>query len=1230
MLGVRCSVFPLLRSWILATSLLLSASASDSPHWWTARSVLDTNAVPNDYAAVNQGQAKWMAAQAAGELDRLLPGGAGQAVSNLLAGFTASGNDLPLNLGQLKALAAPFYDRIHAEGFIDALPEDLPGPYPWTEAPSDDNDFAIANIGQLKRVFGFDLDMCFDTDNDGLPDGIELRWGLDIANPADAAAPSTHPWAHGLTNLQVFRYPGVLVAPAHSTAGDGIPDRWKASLGLDANDPSLAAGDADGDGYTLKVEYDRQSHPGIDDRVAFLIDTSAFSLKWNGFDTFAETTPRVKYSTLVQAWDAAITNGQGLDHVSGGSTVLRDRRTGADTVRGWGTLVPTPGTDLYGGGDVVREPTLLIQDAAVWSIFEWGEEDWDGDGIPDAEGGHEQVDLIGDNASTQTLTQVYTSEAFWQNFNSWFPALPGQFAVTTTAAVDVASLSTNVNLHSGKKVQYKISLDSSPHNRFVSWMEIFTPWNDPATPENESASPEYTFRHWPDETHNDTGQEETPVYTIDPLANAPLRVGTYDLRLFPSCEVVPDFDRNGAITDADRLSRRRGNPLRIWVNDDRDRSDDSREAFEDAPAGSYEPGSMPTDVASRSMNFMDQRVNGLRDLVDFFPVYLDFPFDQLPPGAYTYWLKQQDSAVKYVYTSLKPSEVRGVHTNAVYGCGVNSDTRLDSALSYWPNGQAPLWAEGPSFGPHGPLDQNWLAASNRVLMIEGSAISTNPIVFEVRRGADLVLSCQMALSVSSVRDMFRYLNVRTNDVLFTEPDQSLLWTPFTHDVAKVGLWPTSLSEPANLPDGAYGEPGLPRKTLVAIHGVNWDENETPAGHAEVFKRFFQSGSNARFIGVSWASDSGRRMGQPMIYYTDVIGAFVASHYVKEGLAGFWGTNTMIFAHSLGNVLASSMIADHGLEVGNYFMINAAVPIEAYDGVPAMSEMMKMTPADWRVGPAGSEVNRFPWISMAARWHSQFTSPDPRRWVGWDDRFAAVASGIQVHNFYSSQEDVLKGPRPDGALPDLGLALGLLRDALNGLLPSAWHLRWAMNSVYNAEQTWVYSEMTKGNPGRLADFALLPHVHGGWAFRDSSLRDTNTPIAGPMFGAFEARDDRCKLWDKASWLYAPDGSADVQARLSHYPLTPAGTDTNWLNRIKNHAKLLAEAIPSLSGPVGGSPLDKVKNVNMHSACRDAAFWPARDEVDKPNRWLHGDYKNPAYAYVYRLYDQCTRIIEGASP
>jgi hypothetical protein len=40
-----------------------------------------------------------------------------------------------------------------------------------------------------------------------------------------------------------------------STAGDGIPDDWKKSRGLDVKNPTLYKGDRDGDGFTNLEEY---------------------------------------------------------------------------------------------------------------------------------------------------------------------------------------------------------------------------------------------------------------------------------------------------------------------------------------------------------------------------------------------------------------------------------------------------------------------------------------------------------------------------------------------------------------------------------------------------------------------------------------------------------------------------------------------------------------------------------------------------------------------------------------------------------------------------------------------------------------------------------------------------------------------------------------------------------------------------------------------------------------
>ena len=114
--------------WIALSMLVVSAvtlSASE-PAWWGARGVLDSNRPPQDYAAANQGQVKNFARQAYLEMESILPGGAGVAISNLVNGFTDQDNYAPVNLGQLKTVAAPFYDRLIGLGYASN--------YPWSWA----------------------------------------------------------------------------------------------------------------------------------------------------------------------------------------------------------------------------------------------------------------------------------------------------------------------------------------------------------------------------------------------------------------------------------------------------------------------------------------------------------------------------------------------------------------------------------------------------------------------------------------------------------------------------------------------------------------------------------------------------------------------------------------------------------------------------------------------------------------------------------------------------------------------------------------------------------------------------------------------------------------------------------------------------------------------------------------------------------------------------------------
>ena len=649
--------------------------------------------------------------------------------------------------------------------------------------------------------------------------------------------------------------------------------------------------------------------------------------------------------------------------------------------------------------------------------------------------------------------------------------------------------------------------------------------------------------------------------------------------------LVPDWDRNGKIDTFDRKFSRRGESWHFWINDDDDTGDLAESSDNDLP------GSLSPDCDNTM-------VDGLRDIVDFFPVLVDVHKilkSVESVSDISIRIRQADAAINFIETQLSPLEVGNIHRQPYStGFGSGFTEALETATTR-------------TVGPDGILLTNEFLAGilqqgSGVLLFEASRATTEPLVMEFINRGNVVVTSTLPLSTSPVRSMMRILNLRDADPKFN---------------ASTGPWQTSLADPPNLPDRFLEAMGSPVRTLLHIHGFNWTGEEIPAAHSEVFKRFFQSGSPARFIGISWHGDYGTLdlTGSSFEYNENVIHAFLSAKYLAEQIQPFAGKYTSIFAHSLGNMVASSAITDFSLPVGNYFMTNAAVAVEAYAGEAA--DRRHMVHPDWK--DEGYVGNDYAGHLISPNWHRLFGPDDNRSFLKWKDRFAALNHATHCLNFYSSGEDVLRTG--------------------NGDLPSLF------GDVVNNEWVWVFNELVKGTNTFAAN--LSSDVHGGWGFNrywmdwvdpggpahppagswvevspaEADLIDPVELVSEPFFRNFHESDNDFPAWGDSSWL----GGSALEAN-AHLPMLPLGGSD--IDTIKNHAKIIAEAIPAHSAPTGSQPIASfplLNNIDLDSVVRDPVFWPARESSSQRNRWLHSDYMKPALPHVWKFFNLCVKEI-----
>ena len=544
--------------------------------------------------------------------------------------------------------------------------------------------------------------------------------------------------------------------------------------------------------------------------------------------------------------------------------------------------------------------------------------------------------------------------------------------------------------------------------------------------------------------------------------------------------------------------------------------------------------------------FRDKRVNGRADLPDFFPVWLDLSealalLDAMPGGGrIEIKLRHDRNALACVPTALSTNDAGAFLVSDVAGLASAATRKITAAGVALPDSFADAVRADPSKG---------------VILIEGRAETTEPLVLEIWRDGRKALEKSLPLRVAPVEQMYRWHNFRASPSL-----------------------PDRLYEPSGLPDSE-----LANIDVFMAHGFRVSENEARAWGAEFFKRLWQEGSRARFHCVTWSSDTG-----PAISYEDnVNNAFAtASSYAARvnAVKAANQSQVVVMAHSLGCMLTSAAIADHGMQAGKFFALNGAVPAEAFDAAmidERTNALNRLLHPDWRGYKART---------WSANWHRLFADPaafpdDDRARLNWRGRFANAAPVL--YNFWSSGDEVL-----EIAATDINLGSGVEFE---------WEWTWPPVSVDARRYVWHKQALFKGRSWAYGT------TWAGWGFWEWAL---------PLVGKVYSRDEANAL---------TDDELRAEPVFRHNP--DEMFTSNIVVEVRNN--LLARGIPELSFPIGATEVSSVTNVSRNIDINTSAFrrndeaWPRRsikygDDEDAWLRWLHTDLINLPHYYTYKLF------------
>ena len=428
--------------------------------------------------------------------------------------------------------------------------------------------------------------------------------------------------------------------------------------------------------------------------------------------------------------------------------------------------------------------------------------------------------------------------------------------------------------------------------------------------------------------------------------------------------LVPDYDRNGEIDEDDIADAATNRVFRFWINDDNDSGDENSSEND-------RPGSGP--------NCADSRVNGRCDLLDFTPVMIDvtcvFPAGTPDRIRERVSWKLESNVINAVWTSLHTSEAGDFHKvdcGAIFGPGLSQNAHEATIATL----------SGGALFPEAFAMVLNNAGGKGVVMIEGCSSGS---LLKLKGYVDWAISAavesKMDIRISPVENMYRWMNLRMvcGDTSGRESD---------------------FEEPANRPDFECDG-----RHFIFVHGYNVNYQSARGWSAEIFKRLWQSGSQSMFTAVDWYGNESQIWqgiplfgGESLDYYVNVRHALDSAPNFSTAVNALPG-NKVVLGHSLGNMLVSAAAKDYLLNYAKYYMLNAAVPIEAYDDTSMEQEMVEHS---W------TQVPNEKW---ASNWYLVFRDPaDVRGTLKWNGRFSGIHDAV---NCYSLTEEVLGNATTNG-------------------------------------------------------------------------------------------------------------------------------------------------------------------------------------------------------------------------